>query len=173
MARSDSLSTGTLWSKKKIHCVETTLFVCPPVTKHQRRTVRRIFMKFGIVVYQILTDKRDFHENCLSDLHTSFRAICEFLFILSIFLDGMDEIRYRTPVWCRRVTHWLPVNCKSIGVVKDILNCVCKLMLSLISKFNLRFIMSFGCGIFATGDQAQRNVMWPVLWTGSEQSVLG
>jgi len=33
--------------------------------------------------------------------------------------------------------------------------------------------MSFGCGIFVTGDQAHRNVMWPVLWTGSKQSVLG
>jgi hypothetical protein len=69
------------------HCVQTTLFVRPPVTKHQRRTVWRIFMKFGIVLYQIVTGKREFRENWLTDGHTSFSAYVNLMFMLSIFLE--------------------------------------------------------------------------------------
>lgn len=172
MAKNDSFFTGPLWRKQIKHCVETTLVVRPPVTKPQRRTVWQIFMKFGVVLYQILTGKRDFRENWLSDLHTAFSAVCESLFILYIFLDrfGWNSVQdtrvmpssdVLTDRTARVLVYW-----------KGIFTCACKL----ISIHNFHIYSPIDDVVskrnIATGDQERRNVMWPVLRTESKHSVL-
>jgi hypothetical protein len=75
-------------------------------------------MKFSVVLNQLLLGKRDCRENRLTGGHTSLAPCVNFCSYFPHFLTDMVEIRYRTPVWCRRIMYWPTVNCKSIGVVK-------------------------------------------------------
>ena len=59
-------------------------------------TVLRVFTSFGVgALCEEWSNRREFHENRLSDSHTLLHIVNEHLLILHIILAGSGGIRYK------------------------------------------------------------------------------
>ena len=109
-------------SEKKALCGDHAFpSVRPSMAKHQRRTLWRIFMKFGQPSMLIVKT-----GPLTVILHLA--PYVNFCSYFPYFLTDLVEIRYSTPVWCCRVIYWRTVNFTSIDIMKSIFTCLYKLV---------------------------------------------